>query len=432
MRLRRTPLVRVLLGLVAIQAQPVSAQDESARLEYLEPGAARHRASVSAVDRGGDASEAVGKGRPSTRSSEGAAAALEPVRVLPRPAATQVGNDPATANDGLLQMLEAGFTTGTIHAFVRANHAAFDTSAASLIALRDAGLSEALIAELLQPEVPAPPAVEPIPDGGAEDAAPAGSADSADSADRADVGAVSLSATGTGPDSSASPEGSDVTDSDNGRNGAPPPRPQVLLNGREFAAATAQVAVTESRRFGSSALSALASIGGRALAFATPTLQLPDELNGLLGSGDPRVVAVWALPGASSVRDVAGQAVFDVEFAGIPGVDPDQFEPLLVQLVATRDNYRLIGAVKSRLSELDSVAPEDIIQERIGVDVVRLERGRYRITLVESLAAGQYAVVLRPRERSRRRRNAPESLGDLMGRADAEILYYTWDFSIGS
>ena len=429
MRLRRTPVVRVLLGLVAIQAQPVSAQDEYARLEYLEPGAARHGASVSAVDPSADAYEAVGKGLPSTRSSDGAAAALEPVRVLPRPAATQVGNNPGTANDGLLQMLEAGFTTGTIHAFVRANHAAFDTSAASLIALRDAGLSEALIAELLQPEVPAPPAVEAIPDGGAEDAAPAGSADRADSAD---AGAVSLSATGTGPQSGASPEGSDGRDSDNGRNGTPAPRPQVLLNGREFASATAQVAVTESRRFGSSALSALASIGGRALAFATPTLQLPDELNGLLGSGDPRVVAVWALPGASSVRDVAGEAVFDVEFAGIPGVDPDQFEPLLVQLVATRDNYRLIGAVKSRLSELDSVAPEDIIQERIGVDVVRLERGRYRITLVESLAAGQYAVVLRPRERSRRRRNAPESLGDLMGRADAEILYYTWDFSIGS
>ena len=40
---------------------------------------------------------------------------------------------------------------------------------------------------------------------------------------------------------------------------------------------------------------------------------------------------------------------FELDFGEIVGLDPDAFEPVLVQLVQTKDNWRLVGATKSKM-----------------------------------------------------------------------------------
>jgi hypothetical protein len=124
----------------------------------------------------------------------------------------------------------------------------------------------------------------------------------------------------------------------------------------------------------------------------------------------------------------------EIEFGSIPGVNPDEYRPAVVQLVPTIDNFRVVGAAKTKVSDLDAGVPtEPIIQEPVEARADRLERGRYRIRLDESIAPGEYALVLRPTKRDeRKRRNEPASLGDLLGSAASDVLYMTWDFSIGA
>ena len=53
--------------------------------------------------------------------------------------------------------------------------------------------------------------------------------------------------------------------------------------------------------------------------------------------------------------------------------------------------------------------------------------------LLNVLAAGEYALVLRPivsDERRRRRDKDDNSLGELLGGAANETLYLAWDFSV--
>ena len=45
--------------------------------------------------------------------------------------------------------------------------------------------------------------------------------------------------------------------------------------------------------------------------------------------------AVWALPGAAAGRQLVSRAELEIEFAGIPGVNPEDYRPVVVQLVPT-------------------------------------------------------------------------------------------------
>jgi hypothetical protein len=59
---------------------------------------------------------------------------------------------------------------------------------------------------------------------------------------------------------------------------------------------------------------------------------------------------VWALAGGSSTTTSAGENVptFEVNYAGLPGVNADQFEPVIVRLSpAPQSNFRLVGATEA-------------------------------------------------------------------------------------
>jgi hypothetical protein len=184
------------------------------------------------------------------------------------------------------------------------------------------------------------------------------------------------------------------------------------------------------KRSNGTALKTLQGLGEKALAFANPAFGLAASGLGGLFRGDDSATAVWALSDAAAAREFPSSTLFEIEFGSIPGLNPDEYRPAIVQLVPTMDNYRLVGAAKTSGDDPAPTGP--IIEEPVAVELTQLGRGSYRVAFGEAVPPGEYALVLRPilsRERQRRR-DKDNSLGDLMGGGASQVLYMTWDFSV--
>jgi hypothetical protein len=177
----------------------------------------------------------------------------------------------------------------------------------------------------------------------------------------------------------------------------------------------------------------LQGLAGQALAFASPAVSGIATTLGSLFRPDEERTAVWALAATQSARVLDVPPVFEIDFAHIPGVDPDRYQPAIVQLVPTNDNYRLVAAAETDGSNAGALPRGPIIEEDVAAESTRLGRGQYRVAPKAQLGPGEYALVLRPiSESGRRRRNSEASLGELLGGSTSQILYLTWDFSIPS
>ena len=155
---------------------------------------------------------------------------------------------------------------------------------------------------------------------------------------------------------------------------------------------------------------------------------------GSLFRPDEERTAVWALAATQSSRVLDLSPVFEIDYAHIPGVDPERYQPAIVQLVSTSDNYRLVAAAETDGANARALPSGPIIEESVATESTRLGRGQYRVAPKTALGPGEYALVLRPipETRRERRRNSEASLGELLGGSTSQILYLTWDFSIGT
>jgi hypothetical protein len=195
----------------------------------------------------------------------------------------------------------------------------------------------------------------------------------------------------------------------------------------------AQVAFTDDK--GAARLKTLQSLASKALVFVNPAVGgIATTLGGLFHPGGQERTAIWALIGPAAPRELGATPSFEVEFGHIPGVDPDEYQPAIVRLVPTKDNYRLVAAAKTESSKSSSPPDGPIIEEPVVTELNQLGRGRYRAAAKAALPTGEYALVLRPidkDDRGRRKRRKPEaSLGELLGGGTSQILYFTWDFGI--
>lgn len=156
----------------------------------------------------------------------------------------------------------------------------------------------------------------------------------------------------------------------------------------------------------------------------------------------PEIHQVWALANQRSAMLVeSAQPTFEVSYGGIPGLDADRFEPVLVHLVATKDNYRIVGATKSGLDAQHtsamamnmmgggtgaSVFPiSDIVEERVPVRTESVAPATRRITPEKPLDAGEYAVVLRPV-----RSGGDSTTQTATGQGLSSVISSAWDFTI--
>ncbi len=145
--------------------------------------------------------------------------------------------------------------------------------------------------------------------------------------------------------------------------------------------------------------------------------------------GAPKITYVWGLPGRNSSRELADtKPIFELTYGGIPGVDPDAYEPAVLKLFQTRDNYRLVGATQIKMTAKNMRAgssPESgkwISEERWPAHVEKEERGFYVLRVDSTLEPGEYAVVLRP---VRGYKGASSGLG-----GHAQVFYSVWDFTV--
>ena len=131
-------------------------------------------------------------------------------------------------------------------------------------------------------------------------------------------------------------------------------------------------------------------------------------MGGIMGHRKPTVTDVWALPGQKSdlVLD-NNQPSFEVHFANIPGVVADEYEPALVKLAPSANNFRLVGATQAKQDVLESSTMDweiysSFIEERVGAQATKVSSGEYKLQTAAALPAGEYGVVLRPLNKSKK------------------------------
>jgi hypothetical protein len=189
---------------------------------------------------------------------------------------------------------------------------------------------------------------------------------------------------------------------------------------------------------GSQASGMLMGLGRQALSFgaigggmfAGPAAGMATGMVGGLGGmghhhGPPKVTYVWALPGRQSATAItSNKPRFEMSFGSLLGIDPDAYEPQLIKLVSSKDNWRLVGATKTMMGQLGTEAYEKITESRIAVKSQRLARGQVQFESKQPLDGGEYAVVLRAIHPGKR------AEGSLGGGAETSIFFAVWDFSI--
>jgi hypothetical protein len=146
-----------------------------------------------------------------------------------------------------------------------------------------------------------------------------------------------------------------------------------------------------------------------------------------------KVTYVWALNGGSSPANVGTTApAFEINYAGLPGVNPDQFEPVIVKLSPTpQSNYRLVGATEAASSvaqdqQQDWPIYSSFVEDRVACKVDKAGAGHAQVTPATALAPGEYAIALRPTDK------AHKFSGEQVGKNQAEglLFNYTWPFSV--
>jgi hypothetical protein len=320
-------------------------------------------------------------------------------------------------NADVLEMVAAQFSDETIVAVIDANAPRFDVTPRALVALKNGGVSERVIEAMLAAETAAQATDAEV----AEPTPP--------SAELAKLTAM-IEQLAAQRESAAAPA---PTPRREAARADPAPRAWLVVGEeRTIVAPTiAQVAFAGGKR--GERFKTLQGLTNQALAFANPAVGGIATTIGSLFRPEGQRTAVWALAARASERVLDPQPVFEIDFAHIPGVDPDRYEPAFVLLVPTNDNYRLVAAAETGGD--DRALPDGpIIEEVVATLRAPLGRGQYRVEPAETLGPGEYALVLRPIQESRRerRRNAKASLGELLGGGTSQILYLTWEFSVAA
>lgn len=327
------------------------------------------------------------------------------------------------ANADVQSMVEAAFSDSTIISVIGANDVQFDLSPRALVALKGAGVSEQVIEAMIEAEAAKDRPADPEP----TDAELAETQASLEYARLTEMIEQLAAKQEAAEKARRAPE--------------PPasradPAPRVWLISQSERAAIAPTIAQVAFAGGSSRrgerFKNLQGIANQALAFANPAVSGIATTLGSLFRPDEERTAVWALAAAQSGRVLDVPPVFEIDFAHIPGVDPDRYQPAIVLLVPTNDNYRLVAAAETDGATAGALPRGPIIEESIATENTRLGRGQYRVAPKTVLGPGEYALVLRPIAETRRsrRRNDEASLGELLGGSTSQILYLTWEFSI--
>lgn len=144
---------------------------------------------------------------------------------------------------------------------------------------------------------------------------------------------------------------------------------------------------------------------------------------------DPTFTYVYALAGrqSSTVIDTVNLN-FELFFGDVVGANPDDFEAVIIKISPTNNNWRLIGAQKTKAKYFESGERTELnfIEEKVLSKTTKLGRGHVQLEPEKPLTEGEYGVVLRPVSKSQK-----ISLKDTLYRQGEGILVgIIWDFSV--
>jgi hypothetical protein len=421
--------LRTIVAVAALCAAHVGAYPQSDHVtapdatEATATVVAEGRAADDAAAAAGDAPEALTEELPLPDDAAAEPSFGAPALANDEPAQSALVTSAGIGNADVQEMVAAQFSDSTIIAVIGANAVQFDLSPRALVTLKNAGVSEQVIEAMIAAET-AKTRAEPPP-AHTEVAETQASLEYAKLSEMIERLAAQQEAAAAAQREPEPPKSR--TD----------PSPRVWLVASDartpIAPTIAQVAFAGGARRGSQRFKTLQGLAGQALAFANPAVSGIATTLGSLFRPDEERTAVWALAATSSGRVLDVQPMFEIDFAHIPGVDPDRYQPAIVQLVPTKDNYRLVAAAETDGANTGALPSGPIIEESVATENQKLGRGQYRVAPRMTLGPGEYALVLRPIEeskRARRRGSEEASLGELLGGSTSQILYFTWEFSV--
>jgi hypothetical protein len=151
---------------------------------------------------------------------------------------------------------------------------------------------------------------------------------------------------------------------------------------------------------------------------------IPGAGGGRGGPGLPRLAYTWALPGRTSQSVLPGRTPgFEIEFGGIAGIDPDAYDPVIVKLIQTKDNWRLVETSKDKFDKHGNDTRSTKMQDQIPLTITLLGHGHVQVAPASELPPGEYGLVLHPKKDQKQFAGVPEP--------NVEALFFSvWDFSI--
>jgi curli biogenesis system outer membrane secretion channel CsgG len=113
------------------------------------------------------------------------------------------------------------------------------------------------------------------------------------------------------------------------------------------------------------------------------------------------VTDVWLIVGSKSETVIHNQPSFEVHCESVPGINVDEYEPVLLRLESTQTNFRLVGATEAKLDALQAPTPDwglysAFMEERVPGQATKIGPGVYQLQASSTLPPGEYGVVLRP------------------------------------
>jgi hypothetical protein len=149
-------------------------------------------------------------------------------------------------------------------------------------------------------------------------------------------------------------------------------------------------------------------------------------------SNSSNMTDVWAIPGQKSDTSTHnGQPAFEVSFDGIPGITVDDYEPVLITLQPSPSNFRLVGATAVKPSEMRSSEANwelyaSFVEQRVPAQATKVASGRYQLQVSGGLRPGEYGLVLRPVNKSKRfsGNNVAQNVGDGL------VFNCVWSFEV--
>lgn len=330
--------------------------------------------------------------------------------------AQQIGK--ALTNEDVISMVKNVLPESVILSAIKTNDPNFDISATGLIALKKAGVSAKVMEAMLNaanskkgaggafagsaPAVTGAPAVAATPAAGAPAWQPTVSSQQGSTN-------VNLLAEATEiVQTKSKPTSLNTLAAD-----------QAMNEALNLGAQAAQQALLKSGSvMGNSAVSSGANILGGILSHR------PKQT---------KVTYVWALTGGNSAANVDGnRPTFEVNYAGIPGVTADQFEPVIVKLSPTpQSNFRLVGATEAATTAEQSTQQDwpiysSFVEDRVPATAQKVSPGHAKLIPSAALSPGQYAVALRPADKSHK------FSGEEVAKNHGEglLFNYAWSFSV--